>query len=184
MPVLSTHAFAQMKDLPADEARLIPFEVRARRFALAVDDPEPMESYVPWVAEHWQSTLALRKQSPEFATTCDALDQGQFVENPSLRLISLWAALEALFSTNNTELTFRVSSLIATFLEPAGDRRALLQKHVAKLYGKRSSAAHGGRAHNDDDILATFELVRRVLYRMIEERHVPTPLEMERRLFD
>jgi|SRR5712691_1739992 len=87
-----------------------------------------------------RSHTTLIGESAEFALAVDALSSGQFVRSSALILDSLWGALEALFSPSTTELKFRVSSLIAAFLEPFGNSRGLQQKQIAKLYDKRSAA--------------------------------------------
>jgi hypothetical protein len=99
------------------------------------------------------------------------------------KLISLWGALEAFFSPSTTELKFRISALIASFLEPPGKQRATLQKDVAKLYDMRSAAAHGKPRHEQADVLNTFNLLRRVLFAFIDDKSVPTKDELEARLF-
>jgi hypothetical protein len=51
-----------------------------------------------------------------------------------------------MFSPARSLLKLRVSALIASYLEPPGASRQLLQQHVARLYDARSVAAHGGEA--------------------------------------
>ena len=72
-------------------------------------------------------------------------------------------------------MKLRVSALIASYLEPPGEERYTLQRRVAKLYDKRSSAAQ--------DILDTFKVLRSVITSIIENRHVPTKEELEKGLF-
>ena len=98
-------------------------------------------------------------------------------------MVAIWAALEALFSPSTTELRFRVSALIASYLEPPGELRQSRAKAIGKLYDKRSSAAHGKSTHEDDDLLASFNLLGEVLRRMIEQGRVPTKPELEGMLF-
>lgn len=89
-------------------------------------------------------------------------------------LVSLWGALEALFSPRTAELRFRVSALIAAYLEPPGQARIELQASVAKQYDKGSAAAHSRPKYGGDDMLATFVLMRRVLLKIIETGQVPS----------
>jgi len=51
------------------------------------------------------------------------------------------------------------------------------------LYDKRSAAAHGKPKHQSEDLVATFELLRRVLIMMIRLRAVPSKDELDARLF-
>ena len=98
-------------------------------------------------------------------------------------MVSIWGALEALFSPSTTELKFRVSALIAAFLEPPGMERAKLQKEIAKLYDKRSAAAHGKPKHEPEDLLSSFNLLRRVLIAIIASGKVPSKNDLEGMLF-
>jgi hypothetical protein len=136
-----------------------------------------------WVQENWKVAHKLYSSSTEFRLAADSLDSGQFVPNHALTLVSLWASLEAIFSPSTSELKFRVSALIAAYLEPPGMKRLELQKQVASLYDLRSAAAHGKPRHEPDHLLKSFELIRKVLLRMIHEASVPTKETLERRLF-
>src|SRR5262249_37758564 len=105
--------------------------------------------------------------------------------DPRLALVSLWGALETLFFVGKGELRFRISSLIAAFLEEPGEARHKLQKRIAKLYDARSEAAHGARSPSGDtqDLLETYSLMKRVLVKILESNHVPTKEELEGSLF-
>src|SRR3712207_1227325 len=140
MPVLSDHPFSALPETPDRGANLLPYEVERRHFPLGVSGGRATTSALRWVKERWPVTYKLTSESSEFALAVEAVDAGQFVKNSALALVSLWGALEALFSPSTSELKFRVSSLIAAFLEPPGIGRARLQKEVAKLYDKRSAA--------------------------------------------
>jgi hypothetical protein len=54
---------------------------------------------------------------------------------------------------------------------------------IARLYDKRSAAAHGKPNHETDDLLGTFNLLARVLTRILDDRAVPSKDSLERRLF-
>ena len=125
----------------------------------------------------------LYASSAEFRFAADALDAAQFLENEALAIVSLWAAMEALFSPSTAELKFRVSSLIASFLEQPGSSRRARQKAIASLYDKRSAAAHGKPKHQSADLVATFELLRRILIKMVHQRAVPAKDELDALLF-
>lgn len=180
---VANRSFASLKDVPDRETIIIPIETARRHFPLSSQNDIATVDSLHWIKDHWSSTHALRQRHSEFALAAAAISTGQFVHNSALILVSLWAALEALFSPSTTELKFRVSSLIAAYLEPAGDGRRFLQKQISKLYDKRSSAAHGQPGFATQDILDTFNLLRRVITSIIENRHVPKKDELEKRLF-
>jgi hypothetical protein len=183
LPVFSNYPFGALPQIPDNQANLFPFEVQRRHFPLDVVGGLANAIALTWVKDRWQVAYRLTAESAEFALAVEAIDRGQFVQNSALALVSLWGALEALFSPSTAEVTFRVSSLIAAFLEPPGNERANLQKEVAKLYDKRSAAAHGKPKHEPEDLLGTFNLLRRVLMAIIDREKVPSKNDLEGMLF-
>jgi hypothetical protein len=183
LPVFSNCPFSKLPETEDKEARLMPFEVQPRYFPLGVEGGLCSSEAIAWVSERWELTHQLSLEHSEFSLAVDAIDNGQFVQNSGLALVSLWAALEALFSPSKSELKFRVSALIAAFLEPPGSGRLELQKEVSRLYDKRSAAAHGQPKHDGKDLVATFNLLRRVLIAMIDNGRVPSKKYLEERLF-
>jgi hypothetical protein len=183
LPVFSNCAFSQLAEVPDNEARLLPHEVQPRHFPLAVTGNMVTTQSIDWVTERWPVTYKLIQENAEFALAVEAIDGGQFIRQSALALISLWAAIEALFSPSTSELKFRVSALVAAYLEPPGDDRHNLQRSVAKLYDKRSAAAHGKPKHQQKDLLATFNLLRRILMAIIDRGQVPSKGALDEMLF-
>jgi hypothetical protein len=106
----------------------------------------------------------------------ESVDQAQFVHRPQLALM-LWTGLEELFSPSKSELRYRISSLIAAYLEPPGRGRLGRQKDIAKLYDLRSIAAHGRAENSLEPLWDTYALARQVAIKVINEDHVPTNTE-------
>lgn len=183
LPVFSSHPFSSLREAPDNETRLLPYEVERRHFPLGVTGGKVTEASAMWVKKRWPIAHKLSNESADFSLAVDAIDSGQFVQNHALTMVSLWGALEALFSPSTTELKFRVSALIASFIEPPGSKRLVLQRRIAKLYDKRSAAAHGKPKHQAEDLLETFELLRAVLMKIIDIGLVPTKESLEAELF-
>jgi hypothetical protein len=183
LPVFSNHPFASLAEVRDKEARLVPFEVQPRRFPLEANGGRSVTEAVSWVKDRWQVAHRLISASPEFSLAVEAIDTGQFVQNTSLTMVLLWSALEALFSPSTSELKFRVSSLVAAFLEPPGEARHSLQKKIARLYDKRSAAAHGKPKHEAEDLVETFNLLACVLMEIIDRGDLPKKEELEELLF-
>lgn len=183
MPVYSYTPFSALPTTDDNGFILQPLEVEPRRFPLSVEDGMLRAPSAEWVKERWARALRLRRDHAEFALAVEALDQGQFVSRSGLTLVSLWASLEALFSPSTSELKFRVSSLISAYLEPPGDARHTRQKSIAKLYDKRSAAAHGRPNHDGQHLLDTFNLLREVLTKMLDLNQVPSKEQLESALF-
>jgi hypothetical protein len=184
MPAASNMDFSKIAEAADGEAYIVTLEGRPRFFCL---EPVANKSEIPaslqWVVQNFESAWNLWRKSSEFRLAVYALDTGQFVDNTALTLISLWGALEAIFSPSTQELKFRVSSLIAAYLYSAGPERMKRQKEIASLYDARSAAAHGKPRHTGDELLATFELLRKALIKFIVDGFVPTKVQLEERLF-
>lgn len=183
MHAMSEHPFTDLIRVEGGGPRVIPLESFKQRSRLGLIETSSMLDSVGWVQTSWRAAHKLYSDSTEFRLAADALDAAQFIENEALALVSLWAAMEALFSPSTTELKFRVSALIASFLEEPGEERRSRQRAIAHLYDKRSAAAHGKPKHQSEDLIATFELLRRTLIKMIRSRTVPSKEELEARLF-
>jgi len=183
LPVFANFPLSAVAELPDRETWIRPYDFEPRYFPLDTDHETFGSAEAEWIKDRWQTVLKLRDEDAAFALATEAIDRGQFIQTTALTLVSLWAALEALFSPSTSELKFRVSALIAAYLEPPGDARLALQREVAKLYDKRSAAAHGKPSHENEHLIDTFNLLARVLRQMIDRRAVPKKEDLERALF-
>jgi hypothetical protein len=184
IPAIANMPFLTIRDADEGVAHIVPIEHKRRYFAISTTGPHSKDiGDLDWVVAHFEIVLKMRKESTEFMLASYSFDAGQFVENPALVLISLWGALEVLFSPSTTELKFRISSLIAAYLKPPGNERRAEQKRIAALYDKRSAAAHGRPSHSQDDLFRTYELLRFVLIEHVKRGKVPTKDDLEATLF-
>lgn len=182
-PVIANFPLDSMPRRPADQVWLRANERSERFFRVDSGATAITPDHAVWLAKTWPVAMKLQRESKEFTFALQALDSSHFIQSTALSLVSLWAALEALFSPSTSELRFRVSALIATYLEEPGKSRHELQNQVFKLYEKRSAAAHGKPKHEDEDLLATMNLVVRALVKMLNEEMVPSKVDIERGLF-
>lgn len=183
MVATSMHPFSLLTETPDNEVRIIPVETQPRWFHLAMSGGGTIEDRMSWVSKNFERCHQLMVGKPEFQLAASAMNAGQFINNSALILVSLMGALESIFSPSKTELKFRVSALIAAYLQPYGDGRRQTQKKIGRLYDRRSAAAHGKPDHVSDDIVQAFELLRAVLIKMIEDGKVPNKDELEENLF-
>ncbi|MET4599893.1 hypothetical protein [Stenotrophomonas sp. 2694] len=168
-------------------AMLRVFEQRRKfvQYEVQVDDCRPQTvDRLAWVVESWEAAMLKRRQSPAFDLLLEAFDASQIMPNKSMMLVTMWGALEALFTSEKSELRFRLSCNMAAYLEPPGRARAELQKKVAKLYDARSAAAHGNLKFSDGAVADSIDLYRRVLFKLIDEGVVPDRAHLERCLFE
>jgi len=182
-PVLSNYPLtkdsASSKDLHIQPLEVAPYQLLL--------DPEAKAQIsvrdLKWTRDNWASSLSLLEDSPKFSILVESLDQAAFNHRPQLALLMLWTGLEEVFSPSKSELRYRVSSLIASYLEPRGRSRLTRQKAVAKLYDSRSAAAHGHGNTTVEPLWDTYYLARETVLKMIEERRVPSTTELEERMF-
>jgi len=185
LPVVSNISFSTAAEAKDNEAHFMPLEIKARCFQLEAPESTCLTiEDLQWIKDNFVHAIKLIGNHLELRLAVDAFDSGQFIQNPSLAIVSLWAALEALFSPAKTaELRFRISALIASYLEKPGEQRQKLYKKIKELYNKRSEAVHGHPMKNPDALFQTFMLLRDVLIRLIGDNHVPSQNELERCLF-
>jgi hypothetical protein len=182
-PVLSNHPFS--KDAASyDDLHMQLLEVDPHQLML---DPEAKSRIclrdLEWTRDNWLPSLALLDDSPQFGILAESLDQAAYNARPQLALLMLWTGLEEMFSPSRSELRYRISSLIATHLEPPGPARLSRQREIAKLYDSRSAAAHGRGDAAPQPLWETHLLAREIVLKMIDERHVPSVAELEARMF-
>jgi hypothetical protein len=185
VPVLATESFSKARGtedkiaflLVEIESPLLPIEIEIDR-GISIQ-----EEGLVWIRENWISGGYLVLESAEFGLLMRAIDNCFGHSSKALGLISLWGALEALFSPSPSELRFRVAANIAAFLEPPGDGRWNLQKGIAKLYDARSAAAHGRSESAEKPLLDTYLLAKRIVMKILGQRRVPKIDELEARLF-
>jgi len=183
VPVIASHPFADIPDLPF-EPRFWPIEMEPQ-YSCPVPDPPAALSVaaLEWVRDHWRQAVTLYDASEDYQMAMAAADRVIWTSSPPLALVSLWGALERVFSREKTELRFRVAANIAAYLEPPGMSRLALFRVVKALYDRRSEAAHGSGSGGRTSITETYGLLRRALFRMIEEEHVPSREDLEACLF-
>jgi len=181
-PVLSAVPFSA---ITADgEPRLWSMEVTPWRILGAKSlSQEHVPQVMDWVAGIWRPGLDLLNASEDFDVAFRALDHSMWTPTFSLGLLSLWAALERLFSPSRMELCFRIPAAIATYLEPPGETRFARYKAIKKLYDARSSIAHGRSQEVAAEYAATYVLLRDCLARMLDSHAVPERPQLEAQLF-
>lgn len=182
MIVTSTRSLADFVESYDETFQLIPMQVQERLHPYGVEGGSLNEIGAAYVKSYAPVAYKLWKESAEFKLALDALNSSQYQQNTALILVSLWAAFEALFLGDRSELRFRVSSYMASYLEKYGPERAKRQKRIAELYDKRSAAVHGLPTHNSDDVVATLNLMRDVLMMILTGGAIPTREELQKEL--
>ncbi|MBI3355861.1 MAG: hypothetical protein HY038_03660 [Nitrospirae bacterium] len=181
-PIIANVSFGAA--LKTKERLLLPFETEPRGIRLEMPSGQSHNSdRLSWVRECWEPGLELARKHKELHLAVQAIDQAHFVHDWALGVLLIWAALEGLFSPSRSELQFRISALISSYLEPPGHQRRTFHKQLIKLYEERSAAAHGRSSIDRKILLESMELLRRIIVKMISESKVPSKDDLEARLF-
>jgi hypothetical protein len=124
---------------------------------------------------------SLFEKSEKYQTALLSLDRSITETRFSMALMTLWGALEQLFSPDDKqELSYRISLNIASYLKPKGEERLSLFKSVRKLYTARSKAAHGNPTEDAEEFTQTYNLLRETFIKMTEESQVPNQAYFEK----
>lgn len=153
----------------------------ARRFG---DLIVASQADLKWVHDHLTSWIDLLER-PAFRLAVDSLTTHHQQANLRMTAAALWAGFEALFSINS-ELRFRLSALVASYLEPRGTSRVTLYKRIKTLYDYRSKAVHGAATSESllqSHIVETRGILSRLLCRMVEAKLLPSTEQFEDYLF-
>jgi hypothetical protein len=183
VPVISSHSFGAIAG-SAEEPTLEPFEtemrlLRATEARHAVLDSE----LLTWVSRVWPLTANLMKGDSRFDSAFRAFDLCTVRDRTSSSLLTVWGALETLFAPSAGELRYRVSSNIAAYLNPPGEKRLQVYREILELYNHRSTAAHTAKDADQSALLSSYVLMRNAIVRMVDDQHVPNQRELEQAIF-
>jgi hypothetical protein len=182
VPVISSERYASIPAIQ-QEPHLWPLEIYTPRLFPEGSGPHSVDvPELQWLRENWYEAAVLL-QNVDFSLAFQAIDASVWNHSPALALLAVWGGLERLFSPSNMELSFRVSANIAAYLEAPGRDRHACFKAVKSLYDSRSKAAHGSGSADAMPYAETYEIAKRVILKMIGDRHVPSKKELEANLF-
>lgn len=137
-----------------------------------------------WVNNNLVAFINLLK-SPKFRLAVDAINTHHQMANLRMAAAMLWAGIEALFNIQ-AELRFRLSTVIASILEPRGQTRRDLYRKVKRLYDVRSAAIHGASLQDDklaEHVKEVRFLLSQLLCNFTQNKHHPSEQELEDFIF-
>lgn len=184
VPLASDQSWSTISALDdgACHVRILEDTPRARRFGTVV---AVSRNDLDWVEQHILSLAGLL-ETPKFRLAVDCLTTHPHEASLRMTTASLWSGVEALVGVSS-ELRFRVSALVASYIEPRGASRVSLYKRLKALYDFRSKAVHGA-ALSDARLNAHIADVRAILSllvcRMVEAKAVPSDDEWESALLE
>ncbi len=180
--LISSLSFASKAEFNNGDPEVSLWET-SRVLVLKGANDELSQNTFEWIAENLERCIGLIYKHHELKLAISSLDEVNFQQSLPMSLVLLWGALEAIFTKDKAELRFRVSVMIASYLEPDdGDKAYRLYKKVANLYNERSKAAHGDNSVKHETLLQTYELLYKSVEKMFEQNSVPTKESLERSL--
>jgi hypothetical protein len=179
VPIISDTPFDEIAS-SGEKPHLQPYEIMDRMLKPTEESNKFIKNEdLDWVREHWVEAGHLMKNNNKLNDAFRVFDSAMIQKEKSLALMSLWGGGEHLFSPSPGELRFRISALIASFLEKPGVKRLSLYKDLLKMYDERSIAAHTAKDVGAEKLLETYTLMRNIFVKIIEDNHVPDSDDLE-----
>lgn len=93
-------------------------------------------------------------------------------------ILHIWSAIESLFPTVSTEVTFRVALYLAQLIE-SGPARLERYEEIRRLYGVRSRIAHGSATQaSPEEWRQTWTLLMDACNSVVSRGHLPSEKEL------
>lgn len=125
-----------------------------------------------------QAWHSLASQTPTLRAVEEAVTAAPLIFPPDQAVLHLWSAIESLFPSVSTEVTFRISLYLAQLIGVGPDRLSMYNK-VRQLYGIRSRIAHGStRRTSPEEWQQTWNLVMRACEAVMRRGKLPEEKEL------
>ena len=168
-----TSATGRVRAWPAE----LSFQCTAISERLAVSNEIFREAVVK--AAIWQELLT---KHPQLNAVMNAALAAPTLGSLSQSLLHIWSALEALFPSVSSEVSFRIALYIAQLTGPEKDRLSRYEA-VRTAYGIRSKVAHGAKATVSlEEWNQAWDLLRDCLDALCQRQSLPAEQELLREL--
>ncbi|MFP5263084.1 MAG: hypothetical protein ACLGJB_14370 [Blastocatellia bacterium] len=183
VPAVSDHSWSTIAGAPdgSCHAQLLEDVPKARRLSEPVEVGRTDFEWVLLYLNRFSELLEV----PKFRLAVESLSTHNFQSSERMMAATIWAGIEALFEIQS-ELRFRLATLVSSSLEPRGEDRRKLYRRTKALYDVRSKAVHGSPisdAKIQEHIIEVRHLLSRLLCRFIEIGKVPNEQELEEFVF-
>ncbi len=178
LPIVADVSFSVIAQ-GSNEARLWPIETLSRQYRTVPDPPQVIENeHLVWMREAFSQGADLMNDHA-FGRAFQTFDGAIWAHSAGSALVTIWAAMETLIRPGQSQITKRLSSSLATLLEPPGPGRNRLFGHVKSLYEARGGSAHASRSPEAQQLLSSFTIGRRAFMTCIDRRAVPKVAELQ-----
>ena len=172
MPVISDTSFSNVTESSV-EPILRPIETLPRQIITVPYPPDVIEEEcLVWVRDSFVPGSVLMNDEA-FGHAFQAFDNVIWAHSAGSAIVVIWAALETLIRPGRQQITKRLSSSLATLVEPPGADRDRLFQRLTTLYEARGSSAHASRSPEAEQLLSSFDIARRSFIACIHNREVP-----------
>ncbi|TKJ44426.1 hypothetical protein CEE36_01405 [candidate division TA06 bacterium B3_TA06] len=184
VPALADHSWGEIGSIKDNSCKVELLEdvPGARRISGPV---ELTRADLNWIGSNFLRFFHLYLDLNNFHLAVDSLARCHLEGSERMMVATLWSGIEALFSIDH-ELRFRLSSYIASVLEPSGEIRQNLYDRVKQLYDIRSTVVHGEEISKKklvEHIKEVRKLLSRLLCKFTEKGKVPNQKEIEKIVF-
>ncbi|MEA4873398.1 MAG: HEPN domain-containing protein [Synergistaceae bacterium] len=129
------------------------------------------------IAEKW-SALEVNTQNLIMARKATSI--APIINDSSMCIMQIWQGIESFF-TQNSELTFRLSLLIALLI---GENRREVFENVKSQYKIRSKVAHGDKiVVNNNELVEAWNLLISIIKAVVVRGKLPTEDELMSEIF-
>ena len=150
-------------------------------FTRNTEPREIEEGDIAWACKYYQAFHAL-VGDPRFTPAVRALGNAQYLPDPDMAIMLLWAGIEGLLGVD-AELSRRLALNASLLVEGTADDKLALYQRLKKAYGVRSKVVHGSSFQPDKLTSAASEarsILILLLRRCVELGRVPSVDEFDR----
>jgi hypothetical protein len=134
-------------------------------------------------SDHALKWLSLTKQFPALLALEEATIASPTMGDQSQSLLHIWSALESLFPTVSSEVSFRVAIYIAQLTQTGANRLDCYTK-IRSAYGIRSKLAHGSKTSTThEEWNQAWNILIDCINALVKRRHLPTEQELIQEIF-
>lgn len=183
-PLIGNKGF-NLHDIKQDESGdvvIVPLEtVRPK-----ISDCNPKEvflvsdSCIDWISKYWRTIAQIGASSDSFDRAFSAYDDSALQGSCGLATLQILSSIERLFVPGSSDLSYRLSLRVASYLEVDSEERFKCFKSVQSLYKERSKIAHGGTSDDLAAYLDSRKLLQRILRNIIESGFVPSDEDLDK----
>ena len=178
MPVVSDASYEFIADSSV-EPNFWPVETQPQQIRTVAAPPKTIEKeHLLWVREAFLPGAKLMND-PAFNRAFQTLDGAIWAHSAGSALLTIWAALETLIRPGRHQITNKLASSLAAYLERPGPKRDQLFGRVKSLYEARGGSAHASHSPESHQLLSSFEIARRSLVLCIDREALPKVADLQ-----